>query len=126
VEFALVVVLLLPLLLAIIELGRAWYTVQVIQTAAREGARVCAMTVGEPDGRIELARDRMAEMLGEAGIEDYSFEFPDPELPGTWGYGRPLMVVVRQRFQSVAGEFIPPLADGIELEGQATFNQEMP
>jgi hypothetical protein len=126
VEFTLVVVLLLPLLVAIVELGRAWYTVQVIQAAAREGARVCAMTVGQPTNRIDLARSRMVDMLEDAGLEDYEFEFPDPEVPGTWGFGRPLKVMVKQPFLSVVGELVPALGGEIELESSAVFNQEMP
>ena len=126
VEFALVVVLLLPLLLAIVEFGRAWFTVQVIHNAAREGARVCATTMGEPEDRIQAARSRVDVMLTDVGFADFEIDFPDPELPGTWGFGRPLKVVVRQPFVSIAGSFVPALEGEIELKGSAVFNQEMP
>jgi len=126
VEFALVVVLLLPLLLAIVEFGRAWFTLQAILSAAREGARVCAMASGEPADRIELARGRVDDMLTELGFEDFEIDFPDPEMPSIWGLGEPLRVVVRQPFVSHAGSLVPALPNEIELKGSAVFNQEMP
>ena len=44
VEFALVVPVLVVILFAIIEFGRLWMTVNVLTSAAREGARVAAVT----------------------------------------------------------------------------------
>jgi len=124
VEFALVVVLLLPLLLGIVEFGRAWYTLHILQTAAREGARVCALTVGPPSSRIEAARQRI-DAVRQGVVGEYEVDYPDPATPGTWGYGAPLRVVVRQHFTSVAGSFVPALNGGIELRGSAVFNQEL-
>lgn len=44
VEFALVVPLLLILILGVVEFGRAWNAYQVVTDAAREGARISAVS----------------------------------------------------------------------------------
>jgi hypothetical protein len=123
VEFALVVVLLLPLLLAIVEFGRAWFTVHVIQSAAREGARVCAMSMGSYELRIQEATRRMDTVLDVAGLENTRFAFSDTMA---WGFGHPIQVEVFQPFTSIAGPILPALQGGLELKGSAVFNQELP
>lgn len=44
VEFALVVPVLMIILIAIVEFGRLWMTVNVLTSAAREGVRIAAIT----------------------------------------------------------------------------------
>jgi Flp pilus assembly protein TadG len=48
VEFALVLPIFIIMLFGIIEFGRLWETVNVVTSAAREGARVAAVTLPDP------------------------------------------------------------------------------
>jgi Flp pilus assembly protein TadG len=64
VEFALVFPLLLVLLIGITEFGRAWMTMNVLTSAAREGARLAVVTA--PDQAAVAAR--ATEVCNAAGI----------------------------------------------------------
>lgn len=79
VEMALVMPLLLFVCFGITEFGRAWTTVSVITSAAREGARLAVVTAPN----ITAVEDRVREVCGAAGIEPSSITVvpPDPTNP---------------------------------------------
>ncbi len=67
-------ILLLPLLLfvwfGIVELSRAWHTLNIVTTAAREGARVGSVTPLDSGGLFDPlpAKIRIDEVLGAANL----------------------------------------------------------
>lgn len=76
VEFALVAPLFLLIVFAAIDVGRAYYTVNQLATAVREGARFAAVQ-DDPVARIADIRDRVrgaAPSLGGAPIGDDRIE----------------------------------------------------
>lgn len=76
VEFALVAPLFLLLVFAVIDVGRAYYTVNQLATAVREGARAAAV-LPNPAGSSEEIREvvrRAAPNLGGSDIGDDRIE----------------------------------------------------
>jgi hypothetical protein len=120
VEFALVALMFLALLVGATEFGRAWYTVHMLSSAAREGARVGALMGGGGD-REAAIRARIGEVLEPAGFDDYQVSIA---LSG--GYGEPLRVEIESPFQTVVTRLIPLNDPPLSLKGSAVFNQELP
>jgi hypothetical protein len=119
VEFALVFLLFLLLLVGATEFGRAWYTVHMLSSAAREGARVGALLGGDAD-RDAAIRARIGEVLAPAGFEDYEVTIAEGG-----GYGQPLKVEVESTFE-IAAASILRVDPELHLKGTAVFNQELP
>jgi hypothetical protein len=122
VEFALVSLMLILLLVGATECGRAWYTVHMLSSAAREGARVGALLGGGAE-REAAIRARVGEVLEPTGIDEFEVEILLMEGDG---YGKPLRVEVQSEFTAVAPRLIPGLDRPLTLKGAATFNQEIP
>lgn len=120
VEFALVCLMLLVLLAGTTEFGRAWFTVHMLSSAAREGARVGALMGGGAD-REAAIRARIREVLEPAGFEGY-----EVTVQAGSGWGRPLRVEIETNFESVASRLVPGLDRPLRLKGSAVFNQELP
>ena len=120
VEFALIFILLVLLLLAAVEFGRAWYTVNVLSSAAREGARVGAMQGGGDVDREAAIRARIGEVLASAGFSDVTVK-----IEMSQGYGQPLKVEIERDFRTTATRILPQL-EHLRLHGSAVFNQETP
>lgn len=78
-EMALVMPLLLILCFGITEFGRAWTTVSVITSAAREGARLAVVTAPN----IALVEARVREVCDAAGVDPETITVvpPDPADP---------------------------------------------
>jgi len=82
IEFALILPILLVLTLAAVDLGRAFFTKNILHQAAREGVRmmvVMASPISEADKG--LVRARAAEVASAAGLTltpDPVVEGPDP------------------------------------------------
>jgi hypothetical protein len=119
VEFALVCLMLLVLLAGPTEFGRAWFTVHMLSSAAREGARVGAVTGGGAGWEAAI-RARIGAVLEPAGIEAEITVWPRR------GWGQPITVVVATDFRSVAQRLVPGLDRPLRLKGSAVFNQELP
>ena len=120
VEFALVCLMLLALLAGTTEFGRAWYTVHMLSSAAREGARVGALMGGGAD-REAAIRARIREVLEPAGFAGYVVT-----VQAGGGWGRPLRVEIETQFRSAAQHLVPGLDRPLHLKGSAVFNQELP
>ncbi len=119
VEFALVFLLFLLLLVGATEFGRAWYTVHMLSSAAREGARVGALMGGGED-REAAIRARIGEVLEPAGFSHY-----EVRIAFGGGYGQPLRVEIESPFE-VAAAGLFQLREPLRLRGTAVFNQELP
>ena len=120
IEFALIFILLVLLLLGAVEFGRAWYVVNMLSSAAREGARVGALLGGGSAEREAAIRARIGEVLAPAGWKDVTIHI---EMSG--GYGQPLKVEVERDFRTSALRLLPQL-ENLRLHGSAVFNQETP
>jgi Flp pilus assembly protein TadG len=68
VELALVTPLLMIIVIGIFEFGRAWNEKQVITNAARDGARIAALTRNNTSIADDSANKTIARTLATAGI----------------------------------------------------------
>jgi Flp pilus assembly protein TadG len=94
VEFALVVPLLVALVLGIAEFGRAYHVVTTITGAAREGARVMALT-NDP----AQARDRAQSAAAPTTLSSGQIVF----TPTSCSPGAAVEVTITYPFESVMG-----------------------
>lgn len=78
-EMALVMPLLMVVCFGITEFGRAWTTVSVITSAAREGARLAVVTAPN----IPAVEARVREVCDAAGVDPATITVtpPDPNDP---------------------------------------------
>jgi Flp pilus assembly protein TadG len=117
IEFALVLPLLLLVLLGITEFGRAFYTLNVLTQAAREGARLAAV-----GGTIAQVEARVTEVLDAANITPVSGGItlvgPDPGDPD-----QTVTVTVTSDFE-VLSRNILPFTGSFPLTGTAVMRFE--
>lgn len=99
IEFALVLPLLLVILFGITEFGRAWMTVNILTSAAREGCRLAVVT--GPD--VAAVNARVTAVCNSAGITPTSITCtgPDPN-----DLERKVTVVVQDDFQIIPGTIL--------------------
>jgi Flp pilus assembly protein TadG len=117
VEFALVLPLLLLILFGITEFGRAWMTVNILTSSAREGARLAVVTA--PDVPAVVAK--VNEVCAAAGVTPTSITVtgPDPADPD-----RRITVTVQTDFQVLAGNILGPFNGTIPLRGTSVMRHE--
>ena len=75
VEFALVIPVFLFLLFGIVEFGRGWETVNIVTSAAREGARVAAVTAPN----ISSATSAAQRVLTAGHVENATVQVTGPD-----------------------------------------------
>ena len=92
---------LLFLVMALLDAGRAYYTNQVVLTAAREGARVGVLPERPASDVATVVRD----VINQAGYtnETLNYENAGTGVPA----GSITTVTVALPFQTVTGTFIP-------------------
>lgn len=114
VEFALAIPLLIIIILGIIEFGRLWMTMNVLSSAAREGARIAAVTA--PDvGRVENAVDSVLDAAGISGAA-VTVSGPDSENEVT--------VTVQIDYTVLTGSIVPGLSGTMQLARSAVMHWE--
>ena len=120
VEFAMVAPLFLLIVFAAIDVGRAYYTVNQLATAVREGARYAAMQ-RYPVENIAAVRDRVREAapsLGGAPIADDRIEVVIGGAP-------PQVMTVTVRVRDYPLRFVTPfgavVGKSLVLTREATF-----
>lgn len=117
IEFALVLPLILIILLGITEFGRAFWTLNVISQAAREGARLGA--VGGSQAEVEA---RVMEVLTAASVTPASggivFTPPNPADPDPT-----VTVDVSSNFQLLSGTLFN-FSGSIPLSGSSVMRFE--
>jgi Flp pilus assembly protein TadG len=116
VEFAVVTMfLLIPMLVGIADIGRAFNAYMVITNAAREGARAasrlpCYSTNATQRGvyRSRIIQTARAEVAGSAvAAADVSVTItPDPVSSGCQNAGQPVTVTTSTPFTVLIGSFI--------------------
>jgi Flp pilus assembly protein TadG len=113
VEFALVLPLLVLIMLLIVEFGRVWMTVNVMTSAAREGARVASITA--PDyARVNSAAQ---SVFTASQITGASVAVSGPNSNGD------VQVTINLTYVPISGTFIPQL-QGLQLSRSATMHWE--
>ena len=117
IEFALVLPLLLVILFGIVEFARAWMTMSVLTSAAREGARLAAVTA--PD--VSLVTARVNEVCGSAGltVKGVTVTAPDSDDPT-----RRLSVTVETDFTVLLGRLLGTFNGTIPLRATSVMRHE--
>lgn len=111
----------LPLLLLIVfgitEFGRAWMTVNVISGAAREGARLAAVT--GPD--VDAVQNRVTDVCTSAGITPSNIVItpPDPNDPE-----RRVTVLVETDFTIIPGRILGTFSGTVPLRSTMVMRHE--
>ncbi len=119
VEFALLLPLFLTLVFAVIELGSAWYSKQMLVNASREGARLGAMFEGADDSQVESF---VANLLNQAG-------YPGTvEVTSTGATGAPGTMVTVQVTGNhelpVLGSLVPGMPSSLTLSATTVMRHE--
>ena len=99
-EFALVLVLLLALLFGLVDFGRALYTANTLNLAAREAARYAAIAP-DPEGSLAAIKDTAVARLSPFGGEPLS---PD-QVTVTYHYAAGTPATLQSTTVSVAYPF---------------------
>ncbi len=116
IEMALLLPLLLLVLFGITEVGRAIATTATLNAAAREGARIAAVTA--PD--VGLVTTRVNEVLAAASVTPSSITVEGPlGMPE-----RIVRVTVRSDFDVLSGTILDSFAGTITLRGVAAMRHE--
>jgi Flp pilus assembly protein TadG len=119
IEFALVFPLLLLVVFGISEFGRALRTVQALNSAAREGARLAAVTA--PDQGAVTAR--VNEVLAAAQVTSSGLVVEGP-LGGGGGLEQIVRVTVTSDFEVLSGTILETFAGTITLQGVSVMRHE--
>lgn len=116
VEFALVLPLLLLLVFGITELGRMTMTTNILNTAAREGARLAA--VSDP-GEVALVQARVTEVCTAAKVAPTAIDVVFDVATNS------VTVTVNADFEILSRSALPlPLRGTIPLVGTCVFRYE--
>lgn len=99
IEFALVLPLLLVVLFGITEFGRAWMTVNILTSAAREGCRLAVVTAPDVPG----VTARVTTVCNSAGVTPTSVTCVGPLSNDP---DRKVTVTVRADFQIIPGTIL--------------------
>ena len=116
-ELALVLPLLLIVVFGITEFGRAWMTMNVLTSAAREGCRLAVVTA--PD--VTEVNARVREVCAAARIAPTSVIVAGPDPLDT---SRRVSVTVAANFRVVTGNLLGPFSGTIPLQATAVMRHE--
>jgi len=113
VEFALVLPVFIVIIFGIVEFGRLWETVNVVTSAAREGARVAA--VSEPN--VAMARSAAQNVLSAANISGATISVSGPDGNDD------VCVTVTTGYTPITGSIIPGIT-GFSISRSTTMRWE--
>jgi hypothetical protein len=117
IEFALVLPLLLLVCFGITEFGRAWMTMNILTSAAREGVRLAAVT--GPD--TPAVEQRVRDVCDAARVVPSAIMVvpPDPNDPD-----RRVSVTVETDFEVIPGRFLGVFSGTIPLRTTSIMRHE--
>jgi Flp pilus assembly protein TadG len=115
IEFALVLPILLLVLFGITEFGRAIMTVNMLHTAAREGARYAAVRAVSDS---VLAVARVQDVLDAARIKNSTIDIEYMEAE------KVVRVKVTTDFKVLTGKLLDPFMGTILLKGETVMRHE--
>jgi Flp pilus assembly protein TadG len=117
IEFALVFPMLLLIVFGISEFGRALRTVQALNSAAREGARLAAVTA--PD--VGAVTARVNEVLTAAQVTSSGVTVEGPIGTGT---NQTVKVTVTSDFEVLSGTILEDFSGTLNLQGVSVMRHE--
>jgi Flp pilus assembly protein TadG len=117
IEFALVLPLLLLVLFGITEFGRAWMTVSVLTSAAREGCRLAVVTA--PD--VPAVTARVTDVCNSAGVTPSSITITPPAASDPT---RRVTVTVVTNFRVIPGDILGAFSGTIPLRATSVMRHE--
>ncbi len=123
-EFIVVLPTLLLVFFAIMELSRAWLTVNIVTTATREGARMGSVTPPLPPGNVfnpAPAEARIDEILAAANLSTGAIR--SVTCPGACVTGSQVQANVQVTFDTVVPIFLP-LLTGMDLNRTTIMRYE--
>jgi len=114
VEFTLLAPIFIVMLLGVVEFSQLWMTMNLLTGAAREGARVAAVTA--PDaGAVQNA---VNQVLAPANIQNANVSISGP------GGNSQVTVTVRISYSVISGSFVPGLGNSLSLSRSSTMRWE--
>ena len=117
VEFALILPILLAVVFGITEFGRAWLTVNVMNTAVREGARLAVVT--GPD--VSAVKSRVTAVLTAAKVTAKTITVTGPDSADP---ERKVTVSVTSDFKVLPGKILGTFKGTIPLQASTTMRHE--
>jgi Flp pilus assembly pilin Flp len=115
IEFALLLPILLMVLFGITEFGRAIMVKNVLHTAAREGARLAAVSAV---GDSLMVQARVVTVLQAASIDDYQIIITTDVAAKT------VEVEVTTDFEVLSGGVLDPFMGTLQLKGKTVMRLE--
>jgi Flp pilus assembly protein TadG len=118
IEFALILPLLLLLCFGITEFGRAWMTMNILTSAAREGVRLAAVTA--PD--VAAVTQRVRDVCDAARVVPSTITVvpPDPN-----DVNRRVSVTVETQFVVIPGQILGSFNGSIPLRTTSIMRHEV-
>ena len=120
-EFVLILPILLFILFASVELSRAWVSLNLLTTAAREAAR--AGVVSAPANVQSAASTRLTALLGQSGQPPLNWSATVTCNPAPCATDSQVQVNVTATFQTVLPVLLPML-QSITLQQTASMRYE--
>jgi Flp pilus assembly protein TadG len=114
VEFALIMPIFVIILFGIIEWGRLWMTMNVLSGAAREGARVAAVTAPN----LALVQNAVGNVLSAANITGATITVSGPDAANQ------VTVTVRFNYTVLTTTLVPGVGGTLQLTRRATMRWE--
>lgn len=115
IEFALLLPILIMVLFGITEFGRAIMVKNVLHTAAREGARLAAVSAV---GDSLMVQARVVTVLQAASISDYQITITTDVAAKT------VEVEVTTDFEVLSGGVLDPFMGTLQLKGKTVMRLE--
>jgi Flp pilus assembly protein TadG len=114
VEFALLLPILVVIVFGTVELGRLWMTMNVLTGAAREGARVAAVTAPN----VALVQSAANNVLAAVNITGATVTVVGPNASNT------VIVTVRLNYTVLTGAIVPGLNRTLQLSRSTSMRWE--
>lgn len=113
-EFALLLPILVVIVFGTVELGRLWMTMNVLTGAAREGARVAAVTAPN----VALVQSAANNVLAAVNITGATVTVVGPNASNT------VIVTVRLNYTVLTGAIVPGLNRTLQLSRSTSMRWE--
>ncbi len=118
VEFALLLPILVMLTVGAVDFARAFFSLQVVTNASREGARA-GVVLGATSAQVTVAMNNVLATGGMSATPSYSIVGVDGAVTGTQ-----TTITVTYPFQTLAGTIIPGWGGVINLTQTTVMRHE--
>jgi Flp pilus assembly protein TadG len=114
VEFALLLPILVVIIFSVVEFGRLWMTMNLLTGAAREGARVAAVTAPNP----ALVQSAAYNVLSAVNINGATVTVVGPNAANS------VTVTVQINYTVLTGSIVPGLGGTLQLTRSVSMRWE--